>query len=603
MVRNSEMGAITGENGEFAIYNVSSGKMVLDISYIGYDVSIVNLDLRDNIKDMKVELLGSSLSMNEVVVVGKRAVGSVNAVLSRVKYSPVIANGISQQQISKTSDRDASEVVKRIPGITILGDRYVIVRGLAQRYNNVWLNGSPAPSTEADGRIFSFDILPSSQIGSVMVYKAPAPEYPADFAGGFIAIETKNMPTENSQEISISTGFNTETHFNKMRLGAGSKTDFLSFDNSKRPLSKDFPRTMRGASPSQITKLTQNGFNNDWSVKERAPLPDIRLSYAINNKFDTKGGVEIGNITSINYSNTNKSTFGMTNNRYGIYSVESDKPILVEGYLDDTYSNDVRVGAMHNWAFKIDGNNKIEFRNLFNQLSKNRLTERKGTKNIGSTAFYNNTEMLYNSRLTYTGQIAGSHKLGREHSHDIDWNASYSYANKREPDRRIITNSAGVNDQEEIDYRMKTANQSISRYFQKLDDNIFSLSVDYKKKFEKGSFNPTIKAGLYADMRDRKYTPREFTYRYYNLTLEERKEYLYLPYQEMMKNEYLGADKVYIDELSRKSDAYTADSHNISGYVGLDLPLGVFNIYVGARYEYNYVSLVSNTSMDPIKDI
>lgn len=603
LVRNSEMGAITGENGEFAIYNVSSGKMVLDISYIGYDVSIVNLDLRDNIKDMKVELLGSSLSMNEVVVIGKRAVGSVNAVLSRVKYSPVIANGISQQQISKTSDRDASEVVKRIPGITILGDRYVIVRGLAQRYNNVWLNGSPAPSTEADGRIFSFDILPSSQIGSVMVYKAPAPEYPADFAGGFIAIETKNMPTENSQEISISTGFNTETHFNKMRLGAGSKTDFLSFDNSKRPLSKDFPRTMRGASPSQITKLTQNGFNNDWSVKERAPLPDIRLSYAINNKFDTKGGVEIGNITSINYSNTNKSTFGMTNNRYGIYSVESDKPILVEGYLDDTYSNDVRVGAMHNWAFKIDGNNKIEFRNLFNQLSKNRLTERKGTKNIGSTAFYNNTEMLYNSRLTYTGQIAGSHKLGREHSHDIDWNASYSYANKREPDRRIITNSAGVNDQEEIDYSMKTANQSISRYFQKLDDNIFSLSVDYKKKFEKGSFNPTIKAGLYADMRDRKYTPREFTYRYYNLTLEERKEYLYLPYQEMMKNEYLGADKVYIDELSRKSDAYTADSHNISGYVGLDLPLGVFNIYVGARYEYNYVSLVSNTSMDPIKDI
>lgn len=603
LVEGTDMGAIAGMNGEFVINNVSSGKKVLDISFVGYDPVSVNLDVRVSVTNLEVELAASSLSMNEVVVVGKRAVGSVNAVLSQVKYSPVVANGISSQQISKTSDRDASEVVKRIPGITILGDRYVIVRGLAQRYNNVWLNGAPAPSTEADGRVFSFDILPSSQIGSMMVYKAPAPEYPADFAGGFVAIETKNMPTENSQEISISTGFNTVTHFNKMRLGAGSKTDFIGFDNSKRPLSKDFPRTMRGASPSQVTRLTQNGFNNDWSIKTRTPLPDIRLSYAINNNFDTKKGVEVGNITAINYSNTNKSNLGMVNNRYGIYSAQSDKPILVEGYIDDSYSNDVRVGVMHNWAFKLDGYNRIEFRNLFNQLAKNRLIERKGTKNIGSTAFYDNTEMLYNSRLTYTGQLAGNHRFGAERSHNIDWNASYSYANMREPDRRIVTNSAGVSDDDVVDYDMKTANQSISRYFQELDDNILSLSVGYKKKFEKGSFNPTIKAGVYADLRDRNYTPREFTYRYTNLSLAERQEYLYLPYEQMMQNKYLGADKVFIDELSRKSDAYTADSHNISGYVGADLPVGAFNFYIGARYEYNYVSLVSNTSMDPSKDI
>lgn len=603
LVEGTDIGAIAGDEGKFTIHNVSNGKMKLEVSFIGYDPVSVDLDVRVSVTNLEVELAASSLSMNEVVVVGRRAVGSVNAVLSQVKYSPVVSNGISSQQISKTSDRDASEVVKRIPGITVLGDRYVIVRGLAQRYNNVWLNGAPTPSTEADGRVFSFDILPSSQIGSMMVYKAPAPEYPADFAGGFIAIETKNMPTENSQEISIATGFNTVTHFNKMRLSAGSSTDFLGFDNSKRPLSKDFPRTMRGASPSQVTRLTQDGFNNDWGVNTKNPMPDIRLSYAINNKFDTKRGVEVGNITAINYSNTNKSNFGMVNNRYGIYSAQSDKPILLEGYIDDSYSNDVRVGVMHNWAFKIDGYNRLEFRNLFNQLAKNRLIERKGTKNIGSTAFFDNTEMLYNSRLTYTGQLAGSHRFGDERSHNIDWNTSYSYANMREPDRRIVTNSAGVGEDDEVDYNMKTANQTISRYFQNLDDNIISLGVNYKKKFEEGSFNPTIKAGLYADVRDRKYIPREFTYRYTNLTLEQRQTYLYLPYQEMMQKHYLGADKVYIDELSRKSDAYTAKSHNLSGYVGVDLPVGVFNFYVGARYEYNYVSLISNTSMDPTKDI
>jgi hypothetical protein len=37
-------------------------------------------------------------------------------------------------------------VVKRISGVTIIGDRFVMVRGLADRYNTVLLNGVTAPS-------------------------------------------------------------------------------------------------------------------------------------------------------------------------------------------------------------------------------------------------------------------------------------------------------------------------------------------------------------------------------------------------------------------------------------------------------------------------
>ncbi|MFR4025490.1 MAG: TonB-dependent receptor plug domain-containing protein [Alistipes indistinctus] len=60
----------------------------------------------------------------------------------------LVASGTSAQAIAKTQDRDAAEVVRRIPGISILDDKFVVVRGLAQRYNNVWINGGAVPSSK-----------------------------------------------------------------------------------------------------------------------------------------------------------------------------------------------------------------------------------------------------------------------------------------------------------------------------------------------------------------------------------------------------------------------------------------------------------------------
>ena len=105
--------------------------------------------------------------------------------------------GVSEQHIKRTQDKDAGEVIRRIPGVSIIDEKFVMVRGLSQRYNNVWLNGAAVPSSEADQRAFSFDIIPSSQLDNMMVVKSSAPEYPADFSGGFILVNTKDVPSEN----------------------------------------------------------------------------------------------------------------------------------------------------------------------------------------------------------------------------------------------------------------------------------------------------------------------------------------------------------------------------------------------------------------------
>lgn len=97
----------------------------------------------------------------------------------------------------------------------------------------------------------------------------------------------------------------------------------------------------------------------------------------------------------------------------------------------------------------------------------------------------------------------------------------YSYAYRTEPDRRIVVNQAGMSDGVDVS-QLKVGNESIKRYFQSLSDHVFSGSVDYKGTVPMGEILSTVKGGLISEYRTRNYAPREFIYRYENLSLEER---------------------------------------------------------------------------------
>ena len=129
------------------------------------------------------------------------------SMINVTRMSPLVSIAISGQQILRSQDRDASEVIRRLPGTTIIDDRFIVVRGLSQRYNAVWLNNTATPSSEADAKAFSFDVIPASMIENMIIVKSPAPELPADFSGGFVKITTVNLPEKNSFFVSYGTGF------------------------------------------------------------------------------------------------------------------------------------------------------------------------------------------------------------------------------------------------------------------------------------------------------------------------------------------------------------------------------------------------------------
>ncbi|MCC8093904.1 MAG: TonB-dependent receptor, partial [Tannerellaceae bacterium] len=268
VIEGTTVGAITDIDGNFRIEGVAPGTYTLSASYVSYqtrtipDVPVV---ARQEAV-IHIELSDADLQLQNVVVIAQRRLGTEMAVLNTVRKSLPVVNGISSQQISKTQDTDAAEVLRRIPGITIVDDRFIVVRGLAQRYNGVWLNNATTPSSETDSRAFSFDVLPSSLIDNMMVYKSPSPELPADFAGGFAKVLTKNIPEGNHFSIHYQAGFNTNASFRKFELTEGTAGDYFGFGAKARMLPDNTPANLRDVTAQEAAEFTRK-VNTGWKVK------------------------------------------------------------------------------------------------------------------------------------------------------------------------------------------------------------------------------------------------------------------------------------------------------------------------------------------------
>ena len=292
-------GAITDFDGNFLIEKVAKGSYNLVISYISYDNQIIRAEVNDGGETtINIELKPASLDIEEVQVVAKRRDNTEVSMLSSLKAGSLIVSGITAQQISKSQDKDAAEVIRRVPGITITDGRFVIVRGLVERYNSVMLNGATAPSFEADKRAFSFDAIPSGLIDNILIYKSPAPELPADFAGAAIDIRTKNVADINSFSLSYGTKYVQNASFNKdFHTHAGSKTDWLGWDDGSRDLPSGVPGAQNFASlyvwpnadeyikkSDQINAISSL-FSNNWETSTKTPFLDQSFSATLQRRF------------------------------------------------------------------------------------------------------------------------------------------------------------------------------------------------------------------------------------------------------------------------------------------------------------------------------
>ena len=591
IVEGTTIGAVTNFDGHYLIDNIKPGTYNIKVTYISYNtvtfekiVVVANKNIQLN-----VDLEEATISLGDITVTATRRQGSDVSIITAMKSSLVATNGISNQQIQRSQDRDASEVVKRVPGVTVIDDRFVIVRGLGQRYNSVWLNNASAPSSEADSRAFSFDLVPSAMIENMIVYKTPAPELPGDFSGGFIKLTTKDVPESNAYSFSIGTSYSQGTTFNDFYKYQGGKMDWLGVDDGTRKLPASFPNDLREVGKNDQVLLGRM-LNKNWVANSQMASPDLRMSFSMAHRFKIKK-IVIGEVTGVNYSNV-KNYDQVENNNFGVYQFQNDKPGYDFAFTDDVYKNTAKIGVLSNWTAFLGNGHKIEFRNLFNHIGYTKTSLRQGTE------YYSNSrvqsyEYAFMSRTTYMGQLSGTHSFN-ENKTKIDWTAGYSKATRDEPDlkRLKLTMNENKTDPNYGRYYMVfpvnplTANAG--RVYMNLDENVYSALANLEHTFALFNIHPTLKTGLFAEKKERDFSARKLGYVVSNSGTYDTK-IGYLPLDQMFNDENINTTTgIKLDEETSKSDSYTGNNNLVAGYLAFQIPFTKkLSAYIGIRGENN----------------
>ncbi len=495
-------------------FSVETGKKItLEFSYVGYknklvtDIAPVKLNEIETI-DVVLEEGGKELESVVVKSSTGRANGrgeTVNAMLSYQKNTNTVASVISAETIKRSPDRNTGEVLKRTPGASIQEGRFIVVRGLADRYNQAMINGILLTSTEPDRKTFSFDIIPSATIDNIIINKAFVPELPGEWAGGLIQVNTKDIPTKNFFNIQLGTGFNTQTIGQRFLKDKGGKTDWLGWDDGTRALPAGY--TTKGQfdllTPAEKTAIGKQ-MKNSWVANEAtAPL---NASIQMNGGFTgTLFGKKVGGSIGILYNKSNRiqQLVNRQNTLSGtVFSVNSD-------FEDTRFIQEVSWGALGSFSIQLNALNKISIKSLVNLNAPNSVTERMGADfNRGDDI--QASEFTFKQNTFHTTQLTGEHSLHKDVK--LKWYGAFNILDGYIPDQRRIFYSrpTGTTTPFSLALSNTLSQQSGSRIYQNLSDYIYTAGGDLNYNFNLFGQKQAVKTGYMFQVKDRLYDAQLF---------------------------------------------------------------------------------------------
>ncbi len=592
VVQGSQVGAATDVEGRFLIKNLSAGTYTLQVSFVTYKTHLLQDVLVENGKRVTIDAqLHEDVSeLTEVVVTGTRVTDNDFSLISAIRESKLVVTGVSAEMIARTPDRDAADVVKRVPGVTVMGGRFIVIRGLSERYNVSMLHGAYAPSMEADRRSFAFDIIPSGQIDQLLVFKSPSPELPGDFAGGVVKITTKSIPDENNISVGYSIGYRDGATGNDFSQAERSGSQFFGFNSGNHDLPSSFPSRL--GTDNTVNARAARTLKQEWEPQQNQAFLDQSLSLSGSFKMNLKN-ITIGNITAINLGQS-RNHFAVERNDFDAYDVINDTPTPRYEYVDDQNNVNVRLGVIHNWAFRLNENNSIEFKNLFNQINNSQYISRNGYDYSASRdRVLGGFSDIY--RGLYSGQLLGKHKIN-ESKTNINWVLNTSYSYRDLPDTRRYTRNVDMSNGVQstiIPGNVQTT--TLGSFYANLDEFSYSGSVGMDHTFEiTDKFLPVVSAGIFYEDKSRDFSARNFGYFSGQNYDPQTSDLPYLPIDELFESTNIdGDDGLTLGESTNASDSYDAQNNLMAYYGSLSVPAGKFNFAGGVRIESNSQQLKS----------
>lgn len=549
-------GTVTDGEGRFTLKSVSVGTHNVIVYYLGYSTKrISNVKVaKGNVSQIEIPM-GASMSKLEEVVISAEVPVEIAPIentteislIESIKDTPNIVTGISNEQIVLSMDRSATDVMRRVPGVTTIND-FVWIRGLDPRYNQTFLNGISLPSSEMDRRALSFDLIPTGLIDNIQVYKLPSPELPGGFGGGVIKINTKQSQRARRLIVGASAQYRTggqmfADHYQNSRQS--SKDWRASGINDRiypavfRDRNYIFPD--KNLFPEERQQLVRK-FPSIGGIERDHHNLDRRFNINYYDSWDL-GEMRLNSLTSLNY--TYQRTFQEVNEREqasrigDVISDEQAKKIspqlLVRDELGNYYSRldyierrdsvareNVRIAALQSLTLRVNENHSFNFNLFFNRSADDDAvlsTINNATKLGGRTQYYPLIDsgsvsakellMQYRQRDLITSQLSGSHIFGR---HELGWRLGRAMMKDQVPDFQQTEFIVAPQDTTESTFQMQLASiadgaEPRQSYF--TDDQVWNVYLDYSFQL-----TPTtkIKAGTWQFIDDRRFESYTFLY-------------------------------------------------------------------------------------------
>ncbi|MFT4061389.1 MAG: TonB-dependent receptor [Edaphocola sp.] len=580
-------GTLSDIDGNF-LFEVPTGEYELEVKYVGYSTKrIADVTVKENELTKVAVALDErkNTQLDEVVIQSSVKKESVNALYSLQKNAVAVSDGISADVIRKSPDRSTGEVLKRVSGTAIQDGKFVIVRGMSDRYNTALVDNAVLPSTEPNRKAFSFDIIPATMIDNIVITKAGTPDLPGDFAGGVINILTKEIPEENTASLSIGTGYNSASTFKNFKSGYRAGTDFLGFDDGSRKLPSDLPsaKNLQNSSFLNPNKPEQsipylNMLNNNFEVKEHSALPAVNLQGSLGRSYRFDNGHKFGANAAITYNHS-----------------ENIKPDIMRqydnfDYLDNSYNYATNLGALLNLGY-FTTKSKYTLKTLYNRIFDDNFLYRTGYNNSSDRDIeYYAFDLVQKSLFKTT--LGGDHQLGKGQS-KVDWLASYNYITNDQPDQRKVAYSRTHGSADAFGADLYSLGKSNSRLYSKLKETILNANVNYGTPVNLFS-KSTFKAGAFAQ-----YRYRDFANRYLGAVLEsDFDDVRFRPIGTLFASDAIN-DGAYTlkDQTDQTADAYTATAITSGAYLMMDSKIGEnFRAVYGLRLENYKITLDDNAN-------
>lgn len=552
VVEGTGLGGITDQTGSFFINDLPPGQYTLLASKDGFvrerRSSIVVTT--GAVKEVDLELTAEVVELDEFVVSTEEVIDSEAKGMEPIALTKALdsfASALGSDFISKSGGGDIGSAVKRLAGTSVVDSRYVVIRGLSDRYNVVVLNGARLPSSDPDKRAVNIDLFPSNLVENVISSKTYTPDLPGETTGGYLNIVTKSLPKEPFANFSYSSGYNTQSTGNSNFLSyKGGGTGFLGTAANRRLppfLAATNETTMPGTPATSFGLIGPGQFDpgadvvnlrnraaaslagRSMGISTKTPPEDLSLSLSAGFTVEDFMGGRLGIVGAATYAKNYRLRTGKREAvqlqsagppaqyalRRSLDYTEGEESLLAgillaagwEGANDDsisiTYFTNVAAEDVAQFAIGED-----------QEFSSDNPND-----NQPATVPYVREILAYTERRLSTLQLRGEHRFPEHNDVKIDWSAAYSWTSQEQPDMRFSNYLYDVASGSYSGLGSAFDGFPFERLWRRLDDTNINLNLNVEVPFaenDKGKDRGKIKFGTSFDRSDRTYRTDNFAY-------------------------------------------------------------------------------------------